>query len=93
MRPQLYERAWSEGQVRLLDQIMAEDHVQMDMIWQVGWAQSNPSGAHTHPRVQCAPFVQGRHAARLLPECALGSCSMCMQPAPAQGSVQPARCV
>jgi hypothetical protein len=37
----LYERAWSEGKVLLLDQIMAEDHRQLDMIWQV--RQRRPS--------------------------------------------------
>ncbi|KAI8463000.1 MAG: hypothetical protein J3K34DRAFT_159854 [Monoraphidium minutum] len=31
---QLYEVAWSEGRVRLLDEIMAEEHRQIDVIWQ-----------------------------------------------------------
>jgi predicted ester cyclase len=30
----MYQRVWSQGETALLDQIMAEDHDQRDMIWQ-----------------------------------------------------------
>lgn len=31
---QLYEEVWSEGKILLLDAIMAEDHAQVDRVWQ-----------------------------------------------------------
>lgn len=31
---QLYETAWSQGRVLLLDTIMAENHAQVDRVWQ-----------------------------------------------------------
>eukprot|EP00775_Hariotina_reticulata_P002228 gene2228-2541_t len=31
---QLYEDVWSQGQVLLLNNIMAEEHVQVDRVWQ-----------------------------------------------------------
>jgi hypothetical protein len=31
---QLYEDVWSQGRVLLLDSIMAEDHQQLDRVWQ-----------------------------------------------------------
>jgi len=31
---QLYEDAWSQGRVLLLNTIMAEDHAQVDRVWQ-----------------------------------------------------------
>ena len=31
---QLYEEVWSRGRVLVLDSIMAEDHQQLDMVWQ-----------------------------------------------------------
>jgi len=31
---QLYEDAWSQGKILLLNKIMAEDHAQLDRIWQ-----------------------------------------------------------
>jgi hypothetical protein len=34
--PQLYEAAWSSGDIRLLDAIMEEDHRQLDVVWQPG---------------------------------------------------------
>ena len=64
LRPaQLYECAWSEGQVRLLDQIMAEDHRQLDMVWQVRMCMSPLAGMRLRtcwpgpPAVRAAPPV------------------------------------
>lgn len=31
---QLYEDAWSQGKVLLLESIMAEEHAQVDRVWQ-----------------------------------------------------------
>jgi hypothetical protein len=31
---QLYEDVWSQGRVLLLDSIMAEEHQQLDRVWQ-----------------------------------------------------------
>ncbi|KAF5835995.1 hypothetical protein DUNSADRAFT_6564 [Dunaliella salina] len=30
----LYEEVWTKGRVLMLDSIMAEDHIQADMVWQ-----------------------------------------------------------
>jgi hypothetical protein len=41
----LYTRAWSRGEIKLLDVIMAPDHVQNDAIWQPEGRSSPPTTA------------------------------------------------
>lgn len=39
---QLYEEVWSTGRVTLLENIMAENHQQLDWVWQSERAQGDP---------------------------------------------------